>query len=128
MVEQRRRALAWLPHVVWFVPAQAYKAKALEHHPDKGGDEAMFLAVQAAYKALSAPNTHASLEASDPEGACASSECASSPQSLQLRARSGPVPVLCCVVCPCCVSMWAVDLLPDGRWASRRCARGPGGV
>jgi hypothetical protein len=58
--------LAWFGH---WCGVQAYKLKALEHHPDKGGDEAMFLAVQAAYKALSSPASQSSPGATDPDGA-----------------------------------------------------------
>jgi hypothetical protein len=32
---------------------QAYRQLALEHHPDKKGDNTMFLEIQAAYDALS---------------------------------------------------------------------------
>ncbi len=31
---------------------QAYKALVLQHHPDKGGDEATFILVQQAYETL----------------------------------------------------------------------------
>jgi hypothetical protein len=34
------------------VRVKAFRMKALEHHPDKGGDDAMFRAVQDAYNAL----------------------------------------------------------------------------
>jgi curved DNA-binding protein len=47
---------------------RAYRKLAMQHHPDKGGDEAKFKQINEAYSVLSDPNQRAQYDSPQPQG------------------------------------------------------------
>jgi len=63
---------------------KAYKRKAHEHHPDKGGDHNEFVLIQHAYEILSDPNKRAVYDQTGRDGSASSKEEAARTEFMSL--------------------------------------------